>query len=325
MNVIVKNIKYYKFLLIAFCLLINRLSAQTNLIPNPSLELYDICPDSVFPGYPNGTVQNWYNPTQSSPDYYNACVTSTSNAGVPYNFGGGGGFQFARTGSAYFGAALYVDSNSQASEYWQIQLIDSLKKDSLYLLSFYVNLQNTMKFSINEFNVLFSDTAIFYSSMSHIPFTPQLRNMQSICITDTLNWIKIKAYYVASGGEKFMTVGNFTNDTVLTKCSTGFGMVPYAYYYYDDFYLGRINDTTGVGELENNEISFSVYPNPVSDYIFIESKIQNANFILTDVTGRLLMQFNATGSRTQISVAHLPNGVYFVTNNRFCRKIVVQR
>lgn len=53
-----------------------------NIVPNPSFEEYEGCPNSVA----DFSVSNWFIPLYS-PDYYNSC--STFMVGVPNNWGGG--------------------------------------------------------------------------------------------------------------------------------------------------------------------------------------------------------------------------------------------
>jgi hypothetical protein len=69
---------------------------------------------------------------------------------------------------------------------------------------------------------------------------------------------------VENGGEKYFTLGNFKNDsaTNLDSMSSGF-FYDYAYYYIDDF---SVTDCTlGIEEINNNELNFTLFPNPVKE------------------------------------------------------------
>jgi hypothetical protein len=61
---------------------------------------------------------------------------------------------------------------------------------------------------------------------------------------------------------------------------------------------------------ENNEINnlISVYPNPVSDNIQIQTVLQIKNIEITDVTGRTLY----TTALKNINCSSFANGVYFL-------------
>lgn len=70
---------------------------------------------------------------------------------------------------------------------------------------------------------------------------------------------------------------------------------------------------TSVGVEENNEQTYSLYPNPVSDILFIQptaktERIRQIAFIALD--GRVVQSFN--GNRNNVSVRQLPTGLYIV-------------
>jgi len=107
--------------------------SQFNLVPNPSFEYYDSCPQPIAPNYQGVDkicrAVPWFSPAQpepfncggSSTDFFHAC-----NGSVPRNING---FQYARTGLGYGGAGVATNpSGSNGREYLQVQLIESLKK-----------------------------------------------------------------------------------------------------------------------------------------------------------------------------------------------------
>ena len=75
-------------------------------------------------------------------------------------------------------------------------------------------------------------------------------------------------------------------------------------------YLCIIQDTTGmtsVSESENN--AFSIFPNPTTDYITIETDNENNNIEIYDLMG--IKQLEMPYSK-RIDVSALSSGVYFV-------------
>ena len=158
-----------------------------------------------------------------------------------------------------------------------------------------------------------------------MPVVPQLKIHSVNCFKDTLNWMLVDTVFIASGGEKFLTIGNFESYASTDTCNTGHGTwTESAYYYFDDFYLGRVTDTTGLNEIET-KISFDIYPNPVKETIIVESNSPPGNLYLTDVMGKQLMQLNCTSNKSYFNIAHLPNGIYFIRKDSFCRRIIVSR
>jgi len=74
---------------------------------------------------------------------------------------------------------------------------------------------------------------------------------------------------------------------------------------------GTMNFTYSNVEVKTQEkIDLKVYPNPVSDILFIES--ENFNTIkLYDMLGREMLCKNGN-DKTEINISHLPNGIYIV-------------
>jgi hypothetical protein len=73
-----------------------------NLVPDPSFEIYSNCPQG---SNQLDYASSWFNPSLTSPDYFNACDT-IGEVSTPYNWWG---FQIPRTGAAYAGIIVYVN------------------------------------------------------------------------------------------------------------------------------------------------------------------------------------------------------------------------
>ncbi len=69
--------------------------------------------------------------------------------------------------------------------------------------------------------------------------------------------------------------------------------------------------TNVVGSNFANSIELSVYPNPATDYIHIQSSktLQTVNFQLTNMAGQVVLSQKITPN-DEISIRHLPQGVY---------------
>jgi OmpA-OmpF porin, OOP family len=79
-----------------------------NLVPNPSFEQYDTCPDLL------NQIQyaiGWNN-FGNTPDYYNACSQIMN---VPNTQGG---YQLAYDGNAYCGVYTFAYGGVNYREYW---------------------------------------------------------------------------------------------------------------------------------------------------------------------------------------------------------------
>ena len=73
-------------------------------------------------------------------------------------------------------------------------------------------------------------------------------------------------------------------------------------------------DAGYAGEAIDNEKSFEVYPNPVSDFLNFNTAENITSAIIYDINGRTVKSVNLEGSK-QISVRELPQGIYMVQVN----------
>jgi gliding motility-associated-like protein len=201
---------------------------QSNLVPNPSFEAYISCPFTI------SMIANaapWNNATLGSPDYFHSCDTSAFT-GVPVNFRG---HQAARTGSGYAGVYAYIAGGPPYREYIQTPLLAALEKDRKYDVEFYVSLADTVQFAVKTLGLCFS----IDSSSEAIPYVssliPQINYGGSGHLAWRDGWEKISGVYTASGGERFIIIGNFRSDSasdpVLTDSTAAY---PSSYYYIDD-------------------------------------------------------------------------------------------
>ncbi len=224
----------YKPFLYCFLLYLlgSSIDAQ-NLVPNPSFEDTVYCPAGT--NNPQA-VKHWFNPTQASPDYYNACANN--GGGVPAN---DWGYQYAQEGNAYVGLILYSNYIDYPNyrEYIAIQLNEALYPGIDYCWSVYVSLLDSNDFASNNIGIGLSIDSITNFATESLLSIPIYGNHTSI-VTDNLGWTKIGGSFVAQGGEKYLYIGNFYDDAqtnVVQIQSNSIGG-SFAYYYIDNFYIG---------------------------------------------------------------------------------------
>ncbi|MBW7951938.1 MAG: T9SS type A sorting domain-containing protein [Chitinophagaceae bacterium] len=206
---------------------------QYNLVPNYSFEQYTTCPNgaTLNEHLRNSKPDYWYKPDKRGAAYLNACATS-GLLGVPENGIGGGSYQLARTGQAYISMFYYNGGNNR--NYFQVELLDSLRQGKCYYAQFYASLVNTNPIGCNNQSMLFTVTPIYVDTLSGdlLPANPQIQN--PYIITDTLNWIKVSGVFTAQGGEKYLTLGNFKNNTETATQQIQLSN-PYAAIYYIEY------------------------------------------------------------------------------------------
>ncbi|MGQ0828226.1 MAG: T9SS type A sorting domain-containing protein [Bacteroidota bacterium] len=309
---------------IATCILI-LISVRTlaqNLVPNCSFEINNNCP--------TGTSQisfavPWTN-SVGTPDYFNSC--GSSFAGTPANFVG---YQYAKKGVAYAGFYTFVSGNVR--EYIQVQLIDSLKKDSSYCVKFYVSLANQMRYANSTIGAYFSKTPVSNTKDTLLPYIPQINNTAANPLTDTAGWTLVSGNFIAAGGEQYITMGNFntnaTSDTTFIGGS-GFG-TNHSYYYIDSVTVMLCSDTAiSVNEINNEDFKIYLYPNPSDGNILLEYIFkQNGILNIYDVTGKLIEEYELNANRGELQInTNLSNGIYLyqvIVNDRIVKsdKLVV--
>jgi gliding motility-associated-like protein len=285
-------------------------SGGQNLVPNPSFENYSSCPTG---GGDVAALVSWTNPTSSTPDYFNECATSIpSGCSVPVNFVG---YQWPRTGKGYAGLVTYVQVFPNARDYVSIELSDTLTPGQLYCVGYYVSLSNISQYASNAFSAYFSSTPVLSASGSVLPFIPQF-NYRGGVVTDTLNWVLVDGQFVASGGEKYMTIGNFNTDantaTILINPSGAGGAE--SYYYIDDVYVGTCDTIKPASSLQIPNV-FTPNNDQVNDVFRITTtNIQTLNCQIYDRWGikvwELTTPFESWDGHNKTGVV-CSDGVYY--------------
>ncbi len=242
--------KFFSF--IVFLFFISKFNAQ-NLVPNGSFEDYKKCPEK----HQRFADDNWHGPDSwyrvgCTADYFNKC---SKNMSVPKNAAGD---QEARTGSAYAGLILWDKSSENHREYIEVKLNDSLKKNEMYCVKFYVSLADSSSYETSCIGAVLSkvhnDNLAFCGGNLHV--FPQIKNDTKEYISNDSDWVEISGIYKTIGGEQYITLGNFmgAKEDRTRKRMTGYQAVRWpfggcAYYYIDDVSVIRItneNDCSGL-------------------------------------------------------------------------------
>lgn len=230
--------KAYKLLIVSLLLSFS-IPAQ-NSVPNYSFEDTLSCALPVIYNAPP-----WFNPTGTSPDYWNE-YSWLPLYRVPYN---GFGYQPARTGHAYAGIGVGGEGTPNQREYIEVMLDSALVAGKKYCVQFYVNLADSSGYATDGMGAYLSiDTIKDYSSVVNLPYTPQISNSNGNILTDKINWVLISGEYIASGGEKFITIGNFKDDANSQTQYVGPGGVwlQWCYYFIEDVYVGECDTVVPV-------------------------------------------------------------------------------
>jgi hypothetical protein len=302
------------------------ISHAQNLVPNSSFEIRDTCPQNfskVFYALPwfqphtyNGNVINSCNS-----DLYDSCCTS-GQVDVPLN---SSGYQLPRSGKAYSGIFCNADTANKR-EYIEVQLLSPLISGKEYCVEFFVSLSDQSKKSINRMGMYFSNDSLLDASVGvTIDYvTPQIENDSTVFLNNKTTWMEISGSFIALGGGKYLTIGNFKTPTNTGLQNVPGGSTDYVYYYIDDISVMPCEDTaTTLFEIKNYN-SFILYPNPNNGNMILEYVLLNEDagiLEITDITGKILNRYElkAGSDKLRINDAQLENGLYLyriLVNNK---------
>jgi OmpA-OmpF porin, OOP family len=157
-----------------------------NLVPNSSFENYRRRSGDVRKAIP-------WQPIETI-DYYQRPLTNDT---TPEK----GGF----AGDCYTGFRF----RKKYKEFLQVRLIESLHRGTVYEVSVWVRLAFWSNASLRSFGVLLSKGGYKGQTIA------QRANMvDTICekggLVNNYRWFEIKGFYKADGGEKYITIGNFS-------------------------------------------------------------------------------------------------------------------
>lgn len=217
---------------------LQRVHAQ-NLVPNGDFESYQICP-YVVP-FASMTAE-WFNPVTTTsngivndvttPDFFHACSPSNSGWSTPVNHAGtmqphsGDGYMGIVTGDL-FGWPAY-------REYIEVELTSPLQAGQEYNVELWVSCARGEwdQFGYaTRIGVLFTTNALVNQSF---PLSQQPQLQTSSVLDNLTTWQLVSWVYTASGGERYLTIGNWNQQLVVASGANPAQGTGNGYYYIDD-------------------------------------------------------------------------------------------
>lgn len=221
-------------LLIAVAVMdIAKLSSQ-NLVVNPGFEEYGNATDLnwLFGGdmFKSFGVRGWSQSTKGSSDFF---FKSPSTGKLNITAYGG---EHAPAGGNAFAGFIHWVPGREYREYLTGELSQPLEKGKKYVFRVKISTGNMNSYMVNDLGVLFTNSRFSDSVNGAVKQKPQVWLDASGMQENPEQWTTIENVFVAQGGEKYFTVGNFLTDSVTTvvKRATTVPRCEYAYYYADD-------------------------------------------------------------------------------------------
>ncbi len=255
-------------------------TAQQNLVLNPSFEDTVYCPMNQLGAI--CATQYWFQPNIY---WGNVCNSSSTdliylncNSIITFSLLG---YQLPRTGNAYVFIGTYVNvnfpnnSNKNSREYLQGTLSHALKQNKKYCIEFYISKADMSNLAIDRVGVYFTQDSLKVNQGNMyqvINIIPQFETPEFLFYTDTVNWVKVEGEFMAQGGERFFTIGNFrdSNNTNYIIVQNHGPQYDVAGYFIDDvavYYCDEPEDSIMPLKIPN---AFSPNGDGINDFYVIE-------------------------------------------------------
>jgi outer membrane protein OmpA-like peptidoglycan-associated protein len=229
------------FAILPIAILTFSLHAQEeNLVENGSFENLEGklkalgCIDNAKP---------WMSPTGARADIFTPSKVLDIN--TPVNIYGK---EDAKDGTNYAGIVGFSYGDAIPRTYIMAHLNTPLKKGMKYCVKFNISLAELSKYASNKIGVKFSEKQFGTDSKTSIIEKTDVLDGKDKIFNAVYNWDQVCGTYYAQGGEKFITIGNFTSnentksEKIKKDPKVKAAQVSAAYYYIDNITVSLISD-----------------------------------------------------------------------------------
>lgn len=260
-------------------LTLSEMANGQNIVPNSGFEEITNCPNS---GGRISWAPPWYK-SANSPDLFNVC--GDFGYSLPLNRLG---FQTTHSGDGYAGISTYTENwhGQNTREFLKCTLNYSLAVGEEYYVEYYVSQADSFQFATHNLGVTFTDVITDTGEFGELLCWPDcnvyVENTSANPLSSKTDWVKVSGTFTAHGGERYIHIGNFRTDDNSEIESVGGGSDPdinwnHSYYYIDDVWLSHVDSAHYVSvneELGINSGQLSVYPNPASSILNVQSDLE---------------------------------------------------
>lgn len=235
-----------------------------NLVPNGSFEEVTKKPKKL------GDIANatgWVSPTGARADLFSG--GKVADIDVPLNIYGK---ESPKDGDNYAGIVGYSYGSKMPRTYVSTKLDSPLKKGMTYCVKMHVSLAEGSKYATNNIGVHLSSKQPGTDAKVSIIEEPSVLHFNNDLkiMSARFNWTEICGNFVAEGGEKYITIGNFNsddetkNERMKKDPDTKVAQIVAAYYYIDDISVRLLDLEKGeacdcAAEEANDNYSPTIY------------------------------------------------------------------
>jgi len=218
-----------------------------NLVSNPSFEKYEgnLRRDGQF-----DLTEDWGNASEVISDLFATGIRS-KYVNIPENSFGN---ELPYDGDNYAGIVTYSYRSKLNKSYITIQMKSSMNKGDLYCIKYKASLADRARYATNNLGVILTKGKVNEKTTSTIKRSDVLLTDKNPVVNQTEGWWSFCKRYVSNGSEKYITIGNFSDDRS-TKTETREIDKKYAeegpemvgYYYIDMVEVRKVEPTEDCG------------------------------------------------------------------------------
>lgn len=186
-----------------------------NLIPNSGFENFDECPSGMRQ---LNKATYWRAASAGTPELFHECGYTAPIS--PFE------------GEGMVGVIFHAAYSKTSVEYIQVALRDSLEKGQNYCLTYQIRLSQESPIAINKIGAYFSTRPLYSPRWEKFIKNPQALNND--VVSNQTEWKSVKTSFKAAGGERYMTLGSFTEKHFMKEEVVGDNMHNWMSYYYLD-------------------------------------------------------------------------------------------
>ena len=161
------------------------------------------------------TATNWMSATGAKADLFVKGNKIPEIDGANNIYGG----ETAQEGDNFAGIMVFSQGNKLPRTYLTQTMTSTMKKGETYCVKFYVSLGDNSKFATNNIAAHFGKKDMTVSDKKSLIDKPHVLDINNKVFSGKFSWEKVCGTYTAQGGEKFITIGNFsmTEETKMEK------------------------------------------------------------------------------------------------------------
>lgn len=239
----------------------------------------------------------WKSPTGARADLF-LSDSKMPEIGVPNNLYGK---EEPQEGENYAGIVTYSFGDKVPRSYVMAKFKTPLKKDVKYCVSFYVSLAEWSKYASNQIGANISKKEFGTDAKSAIIDKTQILHPENKVFNALYGWEKVCGTYTAEGGEKYITIGNFTSNEDTKKennkkpadMKSGSQIIA-AYYYIDNVTVTLVTEDQpcDCGGEATTDVSATIYQKSIvlTDRMTPKQKIEAQGLYFAFGKDRLTQQ-----------------------------------